>query len=122
MAAEISEHSSGELKAGELPLLPPLVIIHSEDPLTEKVNDDVMVVLPLGVYVEVGLEHVLHVPRVHRVDLALPAGSKEPEGWVGLGNLCEVMVECGEVEELVEDCAFHGWVSWVPYGLSSECG
>lgn len=46
-AAEVPKDSGGELEAGELPLVAPLLAVHREDPIAEQIPHDSIVVLPL---------------------------------------------------------------------------
>lgn len=46
--------------------------------------------------------------------------SKKPVSWDSSGDLCLVVIEFGEVQELVKDSAFYRWVGWVSDGLACE--
>lgn len=78
-----------------------------------------MVVLAFSKILELGFEHVLDISRIGSVQFAVPR-SNETEISMGFSNFSEIVVKCGEVEELADDGAFDGRVRWVPYGFPEE--
>lgn len=116
-AAKVSKNPGGELEACKLPLLPPFFTINCKYSLAKKISKDVLVTLTFGILIEIGFQNMFDVLWVDRVNFALFQG-KKPESRILGGNFGLVVVERVEVEELVENSAFHRWVCWIVDGLA----
>ncbi|KAI8573489.1 hypothetical protein RHMOL_Rhmol01G0281600 [Rhododendron molle] len=110
-----ANRDAAEFKTGYLPLKPPRVAVHVENPLAQKIAQDRREGPALWVVLEIGSEHVLDVFRVGRdgvvedVDVDCPGGGAAEEVSVPVGEVFEVRRPApGEVA--LANVAFARWL------------